>query len=202
MTSVVDLCNMALAYLGEEANVSSVDPPEGSPAAESCGRFYPIALDTLLASHPWGFATLTGSLSLLNATYGLWQYAYACPTDMLSLIEMTSNEVRVQEFARETDGHGKEVILCNAQPVLAKYTSRMTDATLFPPLFAQALSWQLASLLAGPMMKGEAGAKQAQRCVMLAAEALEKAKLVDTKQTRLSRSFEASWLKARRGWPE
>ncbi len=48
MPSVVDLCNLALAYLGDDATVASIDPPEGSAQAEHCQRFYPIARDTLL----------------------------------------------------------------------------------------------------------------------------------------------------------
>ena len=56
MASVVDICNLALAHIGDDATVSSIDPPEGSAQAEHCKRFYAIARDTMLQMHNWNFA--------------------------------------------------------------------------------------------------------------------------------------------------
>ena len=41
MASVVDLCNLSLARLGDEANVVSIEPPDGS--AQAAGGFDAIA---------------------------------------------------------------------------------------------------------------------------------------------------------------
>ena len=57
MASEVDICNLALSHLGDTATIASLDPPEGSAQAEHCARFYPIARDSLLEMHAWGFAT-------------------------------------------------------------------------------------------------------------------------------------------------
>ena len=57
MASEVDICNLALSHLGDNATVASIDPPEGSAQAEHCSRFYPIARDTLLEMHNWNFST-------------------------------------------------------------------------------------------------------------------------------------------------
>lgn len=51
MASEVDICNLALARLGDNATVASIDPPEGSAQAEHCARFYAIARDSLLEMH-------------------------------------------------------------------------------------------------------------------------------------------------------
>ena len=51
MSSVVDICNIALSRLGDRATVTSIDPPEGSAQADHCRRFYPIALKTILAAY-------------------------------------------------------------------------------------------------------------------------------------------------------
>lgn len=199
MTTVVDLCNAALGYLGDEATVSSVDPPEGSTQADRCARFYPIARDTLLDSHPWGFATIERGLALISLTPSTWLYAYAVPSDLLRLLGLTAEGQAVEEFERATIEPGREVVLCNVQSPVARYTYRVSDPKLFPPLFSQALVWHLAGLLAGPLMKGNSGAQQAQRCTMLAEGYLEKARAADAMQTRRSRSYESPWLKARRG---
>jgi hypothetical protein len=89
MASEVDICNDALAMLGDEATVASIDPPEGSAQADHCARFYPKARDALLEMHQWGFATVRVSLALLSATPpSTWQYVYAAPTDALNLISI------------------------------------------------------------------------------------------------------------------
>lgn len=199
MTTAVDLCNIALGYLGDVATVSSLDPPEGSVQADHCARFYPIARDTLLDGHPWGFATGERSLGRLNLTPSSWLYAYAVPSDMLRLLGLTENGEAVKEFERATGQPGQEIILCNAENPVARFTYRVTDTALFPPLFSQALVWHLASLLAGPLMKGSSGAQQAQRCAMLAENYLEKAKAADAMQTKRRVPYESPWLKARRG---
>ena len=40
MASEVEICNLALARLGDAATVVSIDPPEGSAQAEHCAMFY------------------------------------------------------------------------------------------------------------------------------------------------------------------
>ena len=57
MASDVDICNLALSFLGDDANVSSISPPEGSQQSEHCARFYPIARDGLLQMHNWNWAS-------------------------------------------------------------------------------------------------------------------------------------------------
>ena len=63
MASDVDICNLALSFLGDDANVSSISPPEGSQQSEHCARFYPIARDGLLQMHNWNWASRRVALS-------------------------------------------------------------------------------------------------------------------------------------------
>jgi hypothetical protein len=69
VASEVDICNLALGHIGDSATVSSINPPEGSAQAEHCSRFYPIARDSLLEMHNWGFATKRTNLALLSSEY-------------------------------------------------------------------------------------------------------------------------------------
>ena len=68
MSSVVDICNIALSRLGDRATVTSIDPPEGSAQADHCRRFYPIALKTILATYNWSFATTRKELMPIRLT--------------------------------------------------------------------------------------------------------------------------------------
>ncbi len=88
MASVVDICNLALAHLGDEATVSSIDPPEGSAQAEHCARFYPIARDTVLEAHDWNFASTRGVLALVGSAWPSWAYCYELPTGCVRAISV------------------------------------------------------------------------------------------------------------------
>ena len=52
----------------------------------------------------------------------------------------------------------------------------MTDTTKFSQLFVMTLSWQLASMLAGPIIKGDQGAAEAKRCQQMMAVYLGQAR--------------------------
>lgn len=87
MASDVDIVNLALGYLGDSANVSSINPPD-SVQAEHAARFYPLARDALLNMHNWGFATkraLPASIAVPPEAAGMWAYAYIAPDDELSI---------------------------------------------------------------------------------------------------------------------
>ena len=69
MASAVDICNLALSRIGDIASVQSIDPPEASAQAIHCARFYPVARDSMLERHPWGFATLRKTLKSIMAEH-------------------------------------------------------------------------------------------------------------------------------------
>lgn len=92
MASEVDICNLALAMLGDEATVASIKPPEGSAQAQHCARFYPIARNSLLELHAWGFATVRTALSPLDTAPSTWAYAYATPSDAINLLAVLDAE--------------------------------------------------------------------------------------------------------------
>ena len=90
MATEVDICNLALANLGDDAPIATLSPPEGSAQAEKASRFYPIARNSLLAMHTWSFASKRGSLALTTNTLDQWDYAYAAPADMMSAVAIIS----------------------------------------------------------------------------------------------------------------
>lgn len=189
MAAEVDICNLALAHLGDSATVASISPPSGSAQSSHCARFYPIARDLMIDSHPWNFCTTRVALAALTlpAAITSWLYAYAVPTDVIDYLEvmdpaatddygigipqMNTYGIQVpnlgvyvpQPFVIETDVDGTEMLLTNQQNAVLRYTHVVSDASKFPPLFVMALSRLLASYLAGPLLKGEAGATEATR---------------------------------------
>ena len=66
MASAVDICNLALARLGDSATVASIDPPEGSAQSEHCARFYPLARRQIFEAHNWSFLIRREKLAPLH----------------------------------------------------------------------------------------------------------------------------------------
>lgn len=222
MASEVDIANLALGHLGDTATVASLNPPEGSAQAEHCARFYPIARDSLLEMHTWGFATKRTTLALLGSAWPEWAYCYAQPSDALNLLAVLDPEAASdysvtipqpyaqigtvntgqglytpQPFSAETLDDGTNVIYTNQENATLRYTAKVTDTTKFSPLFVDALAWYLASMLAGPIIKGDAGAAEAKRCLQMFTGIYARATVSDANQRRINPIQSVPWMTSR-----
>jgi hypothetical protein len=201
MASEVDICNLALARLGDNATVASIDPPEGSAQAEHCARFYAVARDSLLEMHAWKFATRRATLAALTVETWNWAYAYAEPSGTLKLLAVlpaaAANDAETQDFEPESDSTGTAIILTNQEAASLRYIARTTDTTKFSPLFVDALAWLLASYLAGPVLKGDAGAASAKTCYQSFLVAFSLAKTSDANQRKVRPDHSPAWIAGR-----
>ena len=201
MASEVDICNLALARLGDNATVASIDPPEGSAQAEHCARFYAVARDSLLEMHAWKFATRRVQLANLTVPSWDWSFAYAEPTGTLKLLGVlsatASNDDETQPYEAESDATGAAIILTNQESASLRFVARVTDTTKFSPLFVDALAWLLASYLAGPVLKGDAGAAMAKTCLQSFMLAFSNAKVSDANQRKVRPEHTPAWIAGR-----
>lgn len=153
MASAIDIINLALSHLGETPNVSSIEPPEGSAHAEVCARFYPIARDVALEMRNWSFAMKHVALAEVTNTSASWRFKYQLPTDCIRAIGVQmpgdiSQDIYSDDFMIE-----QQFLFTNAPVATLRYLFRLTDTTRYPPLFVNAITWLLASYLAGPIAK-------------------------------------------------
>lgn len=203
MASVVDIVNLALSHLGDDATVSSIDPPEGSVQAEHCKRFYPLARDMALEDHMWNFSTKRKELALLSdVSTDEWEFAYQFPADCLSASSIHN------VYATDTfDGEGSEyvvesidtgfVIFTNVEDAYVRYTARVTDTTKYPPKFVNALSYLLASHLAGPVVKGETGMKVSEGMMKMYLMEVGKASVSDSGSRRFTPNHNPEFMGVR-----
>lgn len=209
VTTAVDVCNTALAHLGETANVSSVFPSDGSAQATLCNRFYNVAVEELLTLHPWSFATKRQSLTE-DATNDLdqsWGFSYQVPGDVgrvLQVIPPDTQDNVVDATTRkqpshtlEQDAGGDLRLYSNIEDAVLRYTTYVYDANKFPSLFVSALSWLLASKLAGPLIKGDVGAAEAKRCLQMVQWYIGKAVGVDGLQRNQKPTHSVPWISQR-----
>lgn len=224
MASDVDICNLALAHLGDSATVATIDPPEGSAQAEHCARFYPIARDALLEMHQWGFCTRRAMLALLDNPSSSWAFCYAFPNGVLNLLAVLAHDAAddysnapaqswgqaspaypltafgayaPQPFVAESRDDGAEVIYTNQADAVLRYTARVTDPTKFSPLFVECLSWLLSSYLAGPIMKGDTGAAAAAKAYQVFRSRLTDAIESDANQRNVKPAHNVAWINGR-----
>ena len=223
MASEVDICNLALAHLGDTATVSSLNPPEGSAQAEHCARFYPIARDTLLELHRWNFSMRRSVPASLTSDWTEWEYAYALPANTMTVLSVLPDDstddystrfapadtllsyapivaagaYTPQAYTIETLADGQLVLYTDQENAVLRYTVRITDTTKFSSLFVMSLSWHLASMLAGPIIKGETGAAEAKRAVQMLGQYLIQAQSEDSNQRSVKPEHIVKWMSGR-----
>lgn len=160
MISKVDICNMALAQLGQEP-ISSLG--QDDERARRCSLFYEPVKKEVLRTHNWAFADSITTLALLaDGLEGEWPYMYAYPQDCLFLRRIFCRGPRGKSYAfkeiYQNDIHAR-VIFCGAEQAQAEYTRDVKDEALFDPAFVKAFSLALAADLA-VTLSGDAGLAQ------------------------------------------
>lgn len=199
MATDVDICNLALARLGDDATVATLDPPEGSAQASHCARFYPMARDALQDMANWSFCLTRQSLSLLSTVPVTgWLYAYAPPSDAVDILAIftadATDDFNTQPFEQEELPDGTSVIYSNTPNAVCRYTRHTTDTSKFSPLFVEALSWLLASNLAGPVLKGDAGREAAKECYAWFRQKFAEASASDAVQRKVQPTHNPTWM--------
>lgn len=216
MATEVDICNLALSHIGDKGTIASIRPPESSTQATLCARFFDMARDNMLAMNAWGFATKRAILADLTGTVTVpphWTYAYAVPSDVINRMVVLSSESLMEEetegFVHELgdDASGTRILYTNVETAYVRYTARVTNPANFPPLFTEALSRLLASYLAGPIIKGEAGVGMAKEQLGMArayaaTAATEDANQSSNKTLRSDSYHQAPWIVNRGALPD
>ncbi len=224
MPSEVDICNLALAHLGDTASIASLT--ENSVQARLCRQFYPVSRDALLEMNAWGFSTRRAALSQVSYTCAQWQFAYGMPVGVLNLLAVLPSDAPAdieanlsapvnypwpegyvpapgaivytpQPYTIEIDDKGNQIILTNQCNALLRFTMKVTDTGKFSPLFVLALSYLLASMLAGPILKGDAGAEQSMRMLKLFQAIDAQAEVSDANQVNVTPTPAVSWIAGR-----
>lgn len=206
----VQICNLALANIGDKATISAFRPSDGSRQADLCAQFYDLALNVVLQRHPWDFSIRRVSPTKVDVDRTEWLYSFYLPADFVGVLavlpEQPADDVSWMgqkvplEYAIELDGNRERRLYCQHDNVVLRYHARVTDPRFYSEMFVQALSWKLATLLAPPLIKGEAGVAAAQRAQQMFEFMLQQATGFDagkTRERRLEDSTLAEWDRSR-----
>ena len=153
MANEIEICNIALSRVGAN-KIQALT--EATREARACNTHYEIARDDTLSEIDWGFARQQKVLAELSETRDGWDYVYAYPAGCLVAREIynsakVNDEDKIKfDVGLSSDGNQK-VVLTDEEDAQLIYTAQVTNASVFPIKFVNALSWRLAAELAVPL---------------------------------------------------
>lgn len=185
MASEVDIANLALTKLGDEAGLLSL--ADDTRAGRALVGIYADVRDATLRDHPWNFATKRAALAQDAAAvvWGGWN-AFLVPVDFLRLLEIENDPDWQLEANR--------LLVRQPGPLNIRYTSRVTDTGRFDALFVEALACNLAKQVAVRLTGSNSLAAAASDEYKAA---LNRARGVDGKENPPEAFPEDDWLIAR-----
>ena len=148
--SEVSICNLALAYLGEDV-IRSLD--EANRRAGLCNLMYPIARDALLSRQDWTFARKTVLLQQLSEDY--YEGAvFSLPADCLTplnILPRPQTRINYKIEGGRVVFPGTEASVPLGFDLYLQYTFRCTDTTKFSSSFVDVLALDLAVRMCLPL---------------------------------------------------
>jgi hypothetical protein len=170
-------------------------PGTGTGNPDSSWRFayaYPANVVTMIAVLP------EHALDDYSANFGERHHRDWTDMHLFAMFANPAENMYMPErYAVEQDGKGNKLILTNAWNPVFRYVINEGDPTKFSPLFVFALSYLLASMLAGPIMKGEEGAQMSAGMVTKFQSFNAQAKASDANQRHIEVKQRVSWMAGR-----
>lgn len=215
VSSEVEIANLALSHAGAGGPIASLT--EASTEARECRLHYSQCRDLLLRSHMWNFAQRTIDLADTGSTVDGWAYVYQYPADCLQIHHIRAGGYDASRvmWAIETlpaalgttllyppvaysvgvtaDGTAR-TILTDAYQATCSYTASISIVTLFDPLFADALTYLLASRIVQRLTGNRSTRGD---LLQLYAATLQAAITRDANEARPAAVPEPDWIRAR-----
>lgn len=92
--NVVDVCNMALSYLGK-GRIASLE--ESTEQARQCKLFYEYTKQRLLREYTWGFAKRVIQMAELDIVNPFYKHVYSYPNDCVTVSRIFECEEYLDE---------------------------------------------------------------------------------------------------------
>lgn len=166
MATQLQIINLAFSHLGEPL-VRDLDGDPPIPNVTKARAQWDMAIEEALSQGPWLCASVS---SRIDADFQTpqekaqdWRYThrFTCPTGTLKVWNVEGGYAWQAGTAVDADGRVRRVIRANHPgPVLADVV-RLVPVEALTPLLANALAWELAARLAGPIQSNEQKAKWA-----------------------------------------
>lgn len=149
-----EICNLALAQIGAK-RLDDLDADD-SLQATLCNLFFDPIRDALLRSFWWRFASSRVALVEDSSSPDFeWDNQFDLPADFLALKSVYGDNLTKDRNVTSSFALEGLLLLTNADEVDIRYVAKITDVTLFDPLFVQVLALQLAIQLVMPLAQDQ-----------------------------------------------
>lgn len=139
MADVAEVCNIALLEVGSEP-IADID--QQIDRARYIKARFPIARDLTMRAHPWNFAMRRDLIAVAGTPAFGWSYAYNLPNDPVCLRVWEIGERPAKDIPHTIEG--RQLLTNMAGPLPIRFIGRIIDASLWDPLYCQALGLHLA----------------------------------------------------------
>jgi hypothetical protein len=194
MASAVEICNLALGWLGAKLIAALDQENPASAEEELCAANYGAALKAVLEAKAWTFATARVELEPGEES-GIAEYPrrFAIPGTVVRVLAVDDGTGAFDvNWVREGDRLLTDDVLDKAY---VKAVLFVEDAAKFTPGFVRALAYRLAADLAMPLTENRA---RAEAMEALYERALAKGGALDGAQGSPAEK-KTSWLRRARG---
>ncbi len=166
----LDICNEALALIGHNVTIKSLEDID-TPEARSCARALPLCMGQALARGQWTFARrdeiITDDYLTTHSSYP-WKFTYRLPEDVDIIFSMTQLEA---SSLIDTVGYDKDYLRFDIRnidnerflvtdahpPFVLHYQAKEVSFKVCSSMFLQGVTYLLASKLAPEFVKSEIG---------------------------------------------
>lgn len=153
MATQVEICNIALLSIGQPTIVR-IDA--NSPQARACTACWDLAREGLLGMHPWSFAIVRTTTASDGSTPAFnYDYRHAFPTNAIKVFP--PGEGRQPQDDYKIEGR---YILSNSDTLYVRYIDDITDPTVFPPTFSNALAAYMAWYMVMTLVQGNTARRE------------------------------------------
>lgn len=185
----LEIWNRALAALGHDRAVAGLD--SGMTEAVRCRTFYDAAKKDCLAEHDWDFAAVEQTFGAMPADENGWATLQK-PADALRIVSAKDADGRPMQMRRDRNFLK---VRTGGAPVTLRWISEEVEEEEFPHKFAEAVAYQLAALIAGPMFGSD---QKTSNYMNLARQKLSDALTKETDETAWRGEWRNPILEARR----
>lgn len=196
-TSPVEICRLALDYVGERANITSIENPENVNELR-LARHYDLTRQNLLREYIWNFSRTETTLARVGDGGFDYQDRFLMPNDCLRLIKMGTRLAPIRVY----NINGRDILinlrptneLTSVNALELRYVKDVTDVSLFDTLFVKLLALQLAVNISYAISEKRS---QVEMINGLLKQELPKAVSVNSQEKKPMRRDRSRWLDAR-----
>jgi len=151
-TSNTSVCNQALGRIGAKRINNYEDDTDTDTNAIQCRLHFVPTRDALLRSNWWRFARARATLSAEVAAPDFeYAYSYPLPADFLRMISVYEDNNTGKDISRYTYYLEGKKLLSDENAMEIRYIKKVTDASMFDPLFVEVFVLKLAMKLIMPL---------------------------------------------------